>query len=55
MPHLFITLDTDELQQIEKIAKAEEEVRRARGKGGAKIGLATIAAQLVREALQKVD
>jgi len=53
MPHLFITLDTSELQQLEEIAKAEKEIRRARGKGGARIGLATIAAQLVREGLRK--
>ena len=55
MPHLFITLSPEELEALAKIARAAEQVRRTSGARGYKIGLSTIAARFVREALARVE
>ena len=55
MPHLFITLSPEELETLAKIARAAEQVRRTSGARGYKIGLSTIAARFVREALARVE
>jgi len=53
MPHLFITLNPKELETLAQMARAEEQTRRASGAGGYRVGLATIASRMVREALAR--
>ncbi len=53
MPQIFVSLTLDELIELARLAKAEDERRIAEVSSERKTGVATVAARIIREYLDK--